>query len=86
MLEGTEQRNHCLREGSTRMAEIRELDVQYVVDSDGERSAVILPIEQYYQLLEDLVDLAVIAERREEPTIAHSELLTELHKRGLLPD
>lgn len=61
-------------------------DVQYITDAAGERSAVILTIEQFNQLLEDLEDLAVIAERRDEPTLSHEELLTELKRDGLLPD
>ena len=39
---------------------------QYVVDSKGERTTVILPVKRYEQLLEDLHGLAVVAERREE--------------------
>lgn len=61
-------------------------DVQYITDAAGERSAVILTIEQFNQLLEDLEDLAVIAERRDEPTLSHEELLAELRRDGLLPD
>ena len=40
----------------------------YVVDENGNRTAVMLPIEEYEELLEDLQDLAVIAQRRDEPT------------------
>lgn len=61
-------------------------DVQYITDAAGERSAVILTIEQFNQLLEDLEDLAVIAKRRDEPTLSHEELLAELRRDGLLPD
>jgi len=43
---------------------------QYIVDGKGQKMAVILPIEEYQELLDDLHDLAVIAERRDEPTIA----------------
>ncbi len=42
------------------MPELRELGVQYIVDANGDKSAVVLPIEQFYQLLEDLDDLAVL--------------------------
>ena len=38
-----------------------DLREQYVVDSDGKRTAVILPIERYERLLEDLHDLSVVA-------------------------
>jgi PHD/YefM family antitoxin component YafN of YafNO toxin-antitoxin module len=40
----------------------------FVVDENGKRTAVMLPIEEYERLLEDLEDLAVIAQRRNEPT------------------
>ncbi|WP_243670092.1 type II toxin-antitoxin system Phd/YefM family antitoxin [Methanoculleus chikugoensis] len=42
---------------------------QYVVDEHGNRVAVILPLQEYEQLQEDLHDLAVVAERRNEPTV-----------------
>ena len=57
---------------------------QYVVDGDGKRTAVILPIEQYEQLLEDLHDLAVVAERREEEPISLAEMKRRLRNDGLL--
>ena len=40
----------------------------FVVDENGKRTAVVLPIEEYERLLEDLEDLALIAQRRNEPT------------------
>ncbi len=40
----------------------------YVV-KNGKRTAVILPIEEYEELLQDLDDLAVIARRKHDPTI-----------------
>jgi len=46
---------------------------RYVIDEHGNRVAVILPLQEYEQLQEDLHDLAVVAERRKEPTIEFSE-------------
>ena len=46
---------------------------RYVVDEHGNRVAVILPLQEYEQLQEDLHDLAVVAERRDEPAIEFSE-------------
>ena len=40
---------------------------RFVVDDNGEKTAVIIPIEDYERLLEDLADLSVIAGRRDEP-------------------
>ena len=57
---------------------------QYVVDGDGKRTAVILHIERYERLLEDLHDLAVIAERREEEPISLEEMKRRLMQDGLL--
>ncbi len=62
------------------------LHPQYVTDSDGRKTAVILPIEEYDELLEDLTDLAVVAERRDEPTVPHDRVVTELEKDGPLSD
>jgi len=60
--------------------------VQYVTDEDGRKKAVLLPIADYERLLEDLSDLAAIADRRKEPTVSHEEFLAELKKDGILPD
>lgn len=53
---------------------------EYVTDSDGNKKAVILPIAEYEELLEDLQDLAIAAQRKNEPTISHEQLLAELNK------
>ena len=58
----------------------------YVIDDTGKRTAVLLPIENYESLLEDLQDLAAIADRRSEPTVSHADFLAELRADGLLQD
>jgi hypothetical protein len=58
--------------------------VQYLTDEQGERTAVVLPLEEYEKLLEDLDDLAVIAERRNEPTIPHEQFVAELKRDGII--
>lgn len=47
---------------------------QYVVDEHGNKVAVILPLTEYQHLKEDLHDLAMVAERRDEGTISLAEL------------
>jgi hypothetical protein len=66
------------------MTTVPELHPQYVTDSEGRKTAVILPIEKYDELLEDLADLAVIAERRDEPTVSHDHVVEELKRDGFL--
>ena len=50
----------------------------------GEKTAIILPIEEFEELLEDIEDLAIVAERREEPTMGHDQLVAELKRDGLI--
>jgi hypothetical protein len=57
-----------------------DLHPQYVTDCEGRKTAVILSIEEYHELLEDLADLAVIAERRGETTVPHYRVVAELNK------
>ena len=58
--------------------------LHYITDEHGERSAVVLPISQYEKLLEDLDDLAAIAERREEPVVPHDQFIAELKRDGIV--
>ncbi|MBM4430242.1 MAG: type II toxin-antitoxin system Phd/YefM family antitoxin [Chloroflexi bacterium] len=57
---------------------------QFVVDASGKKTAVLLPLERYQQLLEDLHDLAVLAERRAEEAIPLEEMRHRLREDGLL--
>ncbi|MBP7051623.1 MAG: type II toxin-antitoxin system Phd/YefM family antitoxin [Phycisphaerae bacterium] len=43
---------------------------QYVVDADGNKTAVILSLKRYQELMEDLHDLSVVAERRNERAVS----------------
>ena len=51
---------------------------QYLVDADGRKKAVVMPLKRYEQLQEDLHDLAVVAERRKETAITLDELKRRL--------
>jgi len=57
--------------------------LQYLTDEGGKKTAVVLPITEYEKLLEDLADLAAVAERREEPTIPHEDFKADLRRDGL---
>ena len=57
---------------------------QFVVNSKGEKTGVILPLKKYQKLMEDLHDLAVVAERRDEEPITLKEMKRRLKKDGLL--
>ena len=68
------------------MVQIRELQAQYVTDETGKKTAVILPIEEFEELMEDLADLAVLLERRDEPTVSFDEVIAKLKQDGILSD
>jgi len=63
---------------------VKALQEQYVIDTKGNKTAVILSLPRYEQLLEDLHDLAVVAERREEKPISLEEMKRRLREDGLL--
>ena len=59
---------------------------QFLTDTNGEKVAAVIPIEEYEALLEDLRDLAVVAERRNEPRVSIDDVERRLKADGLLPD
>jgi len=66
------------------MAAIQKIKPEFITDESGKKKAVIISIEEFEELMEDLEDLAAIAERRDEPVISHDELVKELKRDGLL--
>ncbi len=62
----------------------KDLNLKYITDEEGRKKEVILPIKEFESLLEDLDDLAVAAERRDEDTVSHEEVIKRLKKDGLL--
>jgi PHD/YefM family antitoxin component YafN of YafNO toxin-antitoxin module len=75
---GTDPPARPVEEAGTKAA--RE---QYV-DGEGKKMGVILPVSEYEQLLEDLHDLAVVAERHGEKIITLEEMKRRLKTHGLL--
>lgn len=53
---------------------LKEINLQYVTDEKGEKRAVIFPIEDFMELMDDLDDLAAVAERQDESLISHEDL------------
>lgn len=60
------------------------MNARYITAEDGSRTDVVLPVADYEALTEDLQDLAVIAEHREEPTYSLEEVKECLKADGLL--
>ncbi len=66
------------------MVDVKKYKIRYVTDKKGNRTEVILKMKDFEELIEDLNDLAIVAERRNEETISHEKLKKDLKADGLL--
>jgi hypothetical protein len=57
---------------------------KFITDDKGKKTAVILDIKLYQEILEDLEDLRLLAERKDEATSSLQEVEERLKARGLL--
>ena len=57
---------------------------QYITDKKGRKTRVVLSVRRYRQLIEDLHDLAMVAERRREKPVPLNDLRRRLERDGLL--
>jgi len=57
---------------------------QFIVDTKGKKTGIILSLSRYQKLMEDLHDLAVVAERRAETPVSFLEMKRRLKKDGIL--
>ncbi len=51
---------------------------QFITNTKGEKISVILPLADYQELMEDLEDLATIAERKDEVVTPFEVALKEI--------
>ena len=63
------------------MAKVQE---RFIVDAKGKKTGVILSLRRFRRLMEDLHDLAVVAERRGEEAISLEDMKRRLKKDGIL--
>jgi hypothetical protein len=61
------------------MASLQE---QFTTDAKGRKTGVILSLRRYQKLMEDLHDLAIVAERRSEEPISLQEMKRRLKQDG----
>ncbi len=57
---------------------------RYITDDKGRKKAVIVDIRRYREMLEDLEDLRLLAERKDEAASSLQEVEERLKARGLL--
>ena len=61
------------------------MNPQFLTDDRGQKVAVVIPIADYESLMEDVTDLAAVAERRDDDRISLAELKEKLAADRLLP-
>jgi len=57
---------------------------QFITDKAGQKVSVILPIQEYEALLEDVKDLAAVAESKNEPSVSLDSVIKKLKANDLL--
>lgn len=60
------------------------MNEQFITDKSGQKISVILPIQEYEELLEDLKDLATVAELKNEPSVPLDKVIAKLKTNELL--
>jgi hypothetical protein len=57
---------------------------QFLLDDSGRKKFVVLSVREYEEILQDLHDIAVVAERRDEPKMSLTALEEALKADGIL--
>ncbi len=57
--------------------------IQFLVNEDGEKTAVLLDLQEWGDLWEDVYDILVARSRAEEETVSWSDLEAELDQENL---
>jgi len=60
------------------------LHTNYIIDDKGKKRGVFLSIKEYQKLIEDLHDLAIVAERRHEKAQNLATIKRKLKKDDLI--
>ena len=60
------------------------MNTQFITDSEGGKIAVVIPIAEYEELMEDVSDLACVAERRDDERFTLADVKKRLIADGLL--
>ena len=60
------------------------LHPQYITDDRGDKISVVIGMEEFENMLEDIEDLTAIADRKDEETTSHDDFLNELRADGTL--
>jgi len=63
---------------------MRAAEAEFITSAKGKKKAVILPVAEYERLLEDLHDLGIVAERRDETPVSLAEMKLRMQENAKL--
>jgi hypothetical protein len=59
---------------------------RFITDENGKRLSVIMSYRKYQRMVEDLHDLGVLVERRDDPTVSFEQFKEQLKADGLVAE
>lgn len=62
----------------------RKVKTQFVTNDKGRKVAVVIPIKEYEELMEDMIDLAACLEHRDDESVPWEQVKKELIANGIL--
>lgn len=60
------------------------LHTQYITNDKNEWVSIIIPINEFEQMIEDFEDLQIVAQRKNEELLSHQDILKELKQDGII--
>ena len=55
-----------------------------IYHGQSNKTDVVLPLKEYQELMDDIKDLAIVAEKNNEETVSHHEVIAKLKADGLI--
>ena len=66
------------------MVDIKRFRLRFVTNRKGKKTEVIMKVKDFEELLEDFNDMSIVAERRDEETISHKDLVKDLKRNDII--
>jgi len=60
------------------------INPNYITNNNGEKVSVILSIKEFENILEDIEDLAIVAQRKDEQNTSHQDFIKELKSDAII--
>ena len=60
------------------------LHPQYITNDNGDKVSVVIGMQEFENMIEDIEDLTAIADKKDEETTSHNDFLNELRANGTL--